>query len=227
MHVVYYAWVLQHISEIVGLFFPKELIILIADSMRSIIIKYHADHIDMDHITIIPVQNNKSHLYYDTDDLLLKTNQFIFCGGMCKEIRYEYDEKPGYILFNLPHQNECIYLRKFVMNIDTLMQSNKIKTQLFGEKCNTYHSCITFSNKNCPDRIKMILCKEIKLIEMIDNREESVTINSVKDITKIITGETLVEFVYSLRIFLKPPTYGIYPEIKIIRFKYVDSDDFF
>jgi len=73
----------------------------------------------------------------------------------------------------------------------------------------------------------MILCKEIKLIEMIDNREESVTINSVKDITKIITGETLVEFVYSLRIFLKPPTYGIYPEIKIIRFKYVDSDDFF
>lgn len=208
MHIIYYTWILQHISENIGLFFPKEIIVLIANAMRSIVIKYNDDRIDTDHITMLPMRPDKSYLYYDTDDLLLKTNQF--CRSMCRS-----NDKLDCISFILDNQTECINLRKFMMRIDMLMQSNK---QLFGEKYNIYHSCISLGSKRGTDRIKMLLCKEIRLIEIIDDNEEYVPINDFMDIDKIITCDTLVEFVYSLRLLLKPPTYGIYPEIKIIKY---------
>ena len=220
-------WFLQNIPEIVGLFLPKEIILWIISIMRSTIIKYH-DQVDMDHITMVFMQNNKSYLCYDTNTLLLKTNQFKFYECMRKKIGHEYNKNPYHISFYFDDQNECIYLRKLMKQIDTLMLSKKIKTQLFKEKCDTYHSCV-FINRIGSTIIKMILCKEIKLIEIIDNCERDVSIISIGDVVKkLFTRGNLVEFVYSLRILLKPPTYRIYPEIKIIKFRpfddHVDDD---
>ena len=121
MHIVYYAWVLQNISQLIEIFFPKEVIVFIVDFMRSIIIKHSNDWIDMNRITTIPMQNDNSYLYYDTDEFLLTSNKFKCASN-------------GY-------RNNFYCSIQCMMKIDNLMQSIKIKKQLFREKWNlyTYH----------------------------------------------------------------------------------------
>ena len=200
MHIVYYAWVLQNISQLIEIFFPKEVIVFIVDFMRSIIIKHSNDWIDMNRITTIPMQNDNSYLYYDTDEFLLTSNKFKCASN-------------GY-------RNNFYCSIQCMMKIDNLMQSIKIKKQLFREKWNlyTYHSFVDFTNAN---EIKMMLHKEPKLIKIIDNCEENIPITSFDNITNIINCLSFAEFIYSLKIVIMPQTltYGIRPEIKIIKYE--------
>lgn len=227
MHIVYYTWVLQNISQLIGIFVPKELIIFIVDFMRSTIIGQHT-LIDIDQITVIPVQNDKLYLYYNTDDFLLQTHQFELKSNLQPSIdKYQFFEYANCISFILDRQSECIYLRKYIQQIDEFMQSDKIKKQLFGEQRDsyTYHSCIYRD-------------KYLYRINMMFNTEtEYVPITGDTDITKRIIRGAMIEFVYSLKIIFMPPpttilgptTYGICPEVKIIKYDnpwfYFDDSD--
>lgn len=210
MHIIYYAWILQNISQLIGIFIPKELIVHIIHFMRSAIIKYNDAEIDMDRITTIPVQDG-SYLYYDTDELLFKTTEYTLY------IRTPVNTYPQYIPFDLNNGYEHTHLEKMMMRIDNLMSSAKMQRQLFRGRGSDYiyQSCIS-SN----DTITMLLCKETNLIKIINKREENIPID---DVAKIVTHGSLVEFIYSLKIIITPPTYKILPEIKII--KYVDPSE--
>src|SRR5579863_7537168 len=123
MHIVYYAWVLQNISERIEIFFPKEVIIFIVNFMRSIIIKCCNDLIDIDRITTISVQN-ESCLCYDTDELLLRTSQVVIV------TETPGDMYPNHISFTLNYEDECVSLNKIMTQIDNLMRSTKIRKRL-------------------------------------------------------------------------------------------------
>ena len=204
MHIIYYAWILQNISQLIGIFVPKELIVHIIHFMRSAIIKYNDAEIDMDRITIIPVQNG-SYLYYDTDELLFKTNEFTLY------VRTPINTYSKYISFDLNNGYDHTHLEKMMIRIDNLMSSAKIQRQLFGDKGADYiyQSCIS-SN----DTVIMLLCEETELIRRINKSEENIPVDAI---TKIVTHGSFVEFIYSLKIFFTPSTYGICPVIKIIK----------
>lgn len=220
MHIVYYAWVLQNISELIRIFFPKEIVVIIVSFMRSTIIK-HNDLIDMEHITIIPMRSNISDLYYDTDHLLIKTNAI--CLREWNKIRYSSDDNPKYISFILDLQTTCVNLKNFMIQIDNLMQLDKMRKQLFGEKWDTFTYCSCLSSDPLVgkprDRIKMMLHKKPKLIFIIDKKGTNIPIpiSNTIDIKKIIRHGSVIKFIYSLKIFFTPSTYGICPVIKLLR----------
>jgi len=110
-----------------------------------------------------------------------------------------------------------------MIQIDNLMQLDKMRKQLFGEKWDTftYHSCISSDLLvgKPRDRIKMMLHKNPKLILIIDKKGTNIPIpiSNTVDIKKIINHGSVIKFIYSLKIFFTPSTYGICPVIKIIK----------
>jgi|SRR5579863_9908490 len=215
MHIIYYAWVLQNISERIEIFFPKEVIVFIVNFMRSTIFKQCRDVINLDYITTIPIQSNKSNLYYDTNYILLGLDLF--------PMGKIHTRDSNSISFNLNWSTND--LKQSMMRIDNLLQSHQMRKQLFREKCDlyTYHSCMN------REIIKMMLCKEIKLIKIMNKSEKDISFTGVEDIVLIFNRSHHIEIVYSLKILFTPIdlqlpqtdtlVYGVCPEIKIIKYK--------
>lgn len=225
MQTLYYTWVIQRISELIRMFIPKELIVLIVNLMKISIVEYIPTSVNIKRITVAPIRDGMSCIHYNNAELLLKTHTWWY------DMNKFTSNCSKYVTLHLNNQPEYISLEKFMMRIDTFLQSHVAKKQLFGKNWigHTYSPCIESMHSPynffipVQKKIQMYLCRETtRLIRVTYDTEEDIPFTTIEDIADIIAYEKTVVFVFLLKIWITSTcgksTYGVEPEIKTIKY---------
>lgn len=229
MHPIYYAWVIQHISQLIKMTIPKELIVMIAN--LTITNEYMITNIDFRRITTTSLKNSIAHMHYNNHKFLLRTHKFKSTGIIPIRWMHNNIRIPDHVAFHCNDQLGCINLKQFMSNINNLLELTEIKKQLFGQDWNQYLYRPYFMPSQFPadqDSLQKhtemnLYNKPIQLIRIVDNNEENIPFTGIEHIQKIITYGTDVVIIFSLKIwtgtyYCRYEFYGVTPEIVTIKF---------